>query len=121
MFVLGLVLSFVGLLVLAALRPGATRTYFETVTGPPTEQATMNTAHHVILLPNQSQWVLVPAMGGCDGLSGGGVSATFLCYSKVPTTVSVSPEGLTSGTPVVQADFEEAPSSYYLFLLVPAL
>jgi hypothetical protein len=121
MFVLGLVLSFVGLLVLAAIRPGATRTYFETVSGPPTEQATMNIAHHVLLLPNQSLWVLVPAMGGCDGLSGGGVSATFLCYSKVPTTVSVSPEGLTSGTPVVQADFEKAPSGYFLFLLVPAL
>ena len=51
----------------------------------------MNIAHHVLLLPNQSMWVLVPAMGGCDGLSGGGVSATFLCYSKVPTTVSVTP------------------------------
>ena len=121
MFVLGLVLSFVGLLVLAAIRPGATRTYFETVSGPPTDQSTMNIAHHVLLLPNQSLWVLVPAMGGCDGLSGGGVSATFLCYSKVPTTVSVSPEGLTSGTPVVQADFAKAPSGYFLFLLVPAL
>ena len=121
MFVLGLVLSFVGLLVLAAIRPGATRTYFETVSGPPTDQTTMNIAHHVLLLPNQSLWVLVPAMGGCDGLSGGGVSATFLCYSKVPTTVSVSPEGLTSGTPVVQADFAKAPSGYFLFLLVPAL
>jgi hypothetical protein len=121
MFVLGLVLSFVGLLVLAAIRPGATRTYFETVSGPPTDQTTMNIAHHVLLLPNQSLWLLVPAMGGCDGLSGGGVSATFLCYSKVPTTVSVSPEGLTSGTPVVQADFAKAPSGYFLFLLVPAL
>jgi hypothetical protein len=121
MFVLGLVLSFVGLLVLAAVRPGATRTYFETISGPPTDQTTMNIAHHVLLLPNQSLWVLVPAMGGCDGLSGGGVSATFLCYSKVPTTVSVSPEGLISDTPVVQADFEKAPSSYFLFLLVPAL
>ena len=121
MFVLGLVLSFAGLLVLAAVRSGATRTYFETVSGPPTEQTTMNIAHHVLLLPNQSMWVLVPAMGGCDGLSGGGVSATFLCYSKVPTTVSVSPEGLISGTPVVQADFEKAPSGYFVFLLVPAL
>ncbi|MGH9003107.1 MAG: hypothetical protein ACRDYV_08260 [Acidimicrobiia bacterium] len=121
MFVLGLVLSFVGLLVLAAIRPGATGTYFRTISGTPSDQTTMNIAHHVLLLPNQSMWVLVPAMGGCDGLSGGGVSATFLCYSKVPTTVSVSPEGLTSGTPVVQADFAKAPSGYFLFLLVPAL
>jgi len=121
MFVLALVLSFAGLLVLAAVRPGATRTYFETVSGPPTDQTTMNIAHHVLLLPNQSMWVLVPAMGGCDGLSGGGVSANFLCYSKVPRTVSVSPEGLISDTPVVRADFGKAPSGYFLFLLVPAL
>jgi hypothetical protein len=121
MFVLGLVLSFAGLLVLAAIRPGATTTYFETISGPPNDQTTMNIAHHVLLLPNQSMWVLVPAMGGCDGLSGGGVSATFLCYSKVPTTVSVSPEGLSADTPVVRADFAKAPSGYLLFLLVPAL
>jgi hypothetical protein len=121
MFVIGLVLSFVGLLVLAAIRPGATWTYFQTISGPPNDQTTMNIAHHVLLVPNQSMWVLVPAMGGCDGLSGGAVSATFLCYSKVPTTVSVTPGGLTSDTPVVQADFAKAPSGYLLFLLVPAL
>jgi hypothetical protein len=121
MFVLGLVLSFVGLLVLAAIRPGATGTYFHTISGTPNDQTTMNIAHHVLLLPNQSMWVLVPAMGGCDGLSGGGVSASFLCYSKVPTTVSVTPEGLTSDTPLVQADFAKAPSGYLAFLLVPAL
>ena len=121
MFVLGLVLSFAGLLVLAAIRPGATGTYFGTISGPPSDQTTMNIAHHVLLLPNQSMWVLVPAMGGCDGLSGGGVSASFLCYSKVPTTVSVTPGGLTSDAPVVQADFAKAPSGYLAFLLVPAL
>jgi hypothetical protein len=121
MFVLGLVLSFAGLLVLAATRPGATGTYFGTISGPPTDQTTMNIAHHVLLLPNQSMWVLVPAMGGCDGLSGGGVSATFLCYSKVPTTASVTPGGSISDTPVVRAEFEKAPSGYLLFLLVPAV
>ena len=121
MFVLGLVLSFVGLLVLAAIRPGATGTYFRTISGTPNDQTTMNIAHHVLLLPNQSMWVLVPAMGGCDGLSGGGVSATFLCYSKVPTTVSVTPQRLNSDTPAVQADFAKPPSGYLLFLLVPAL
>src|SRR4029453_14267304 len=59
--------------------------------------------------------------GGWGGLSGGGVSASFLCYSKVPTTVSVTPGGLTSERPVVQADFAKAPSGYLAFLLVPAL
>jgi hypothetical protein len=66
-------------------------------------------------------WLLAPAMGGCDGLSGGGVSATFLCYSKVPTTVSVTPGGLNADTPVVRAEFEKAPSSYLLFLLIPLM
>jgi hypothetical protein len=120
MFVIGLVLSFAGVLVLAAIRPGATMTYFRTISGTPSDQTTMNIAHHVLLLPNQSMWLLVPAMGGCDGLSGGGISATFLCYSKVPTTVSVTP-GLASETPVVRADFAKAPSGYLLFLLVPAV
>jgi hypothetical protein len=120
MFVIGLVLSFAGVLVLAAIRPGATMTYFRTISGTPSDQTTMNIAHHVLLLPNQSMWLLVPAMGGCDGLSGGGVSATFLCYSKVPTTVSVTP-GLASDTPLVRADFAKASSGYLAFLLVPAV
>jgi hypothetical protein len=121
MFVLGLVLSFVGILVLAAARPGGARTYFATVSRPPTAQTAVIVAHHVLLLPNQSMWVLVPAMGGCDGIQGGGVSATFLCYSRFPTAVSLTPEGLISGKPEVGADFGSAPSGYLLFLLVPAL
>jgi hypothetical protein len=121
MFVLGLVLSFVGLVVLAAVRPNGSRTYFEIISGPPAGQPTVVVAHHALLLPNQSMWVLVPAMGGCDGLYGGGVSASFLCYSKFPSAVSVTPQGLSSGKPVVRADFEPASSGYLLFLLVPAL
>jgi hypothetical protein len=120
MLIIGLVLSFAGLLVLAAIRPGATMTYLRTISGAPSDQTTMNIAHHVLLLPNQSMWVLVPAMGGCDGLSGGGVSATFLCYSKVPTAVSVTP-GLAPDTPVVRAEFAKAPSGSLAFLLVPAV
>ncbi|HEX6332105.1 MAG TPA: hypothetical protein VF129_12605 [Actinomycetota bacterium] len=119
MFVLGLVLSFVGLLVLAVVRPSAARTYFEVVSRPPTDQTAVIIANHTLLLPNQSMWVLVPAMGGCDGLSGG-VSASFLCYSKFPESVSVSTEGLVAGTTVVEADVETAPPGYFLFLLVPA-
>ena len=121
MFVLGLVLSFVGILVLAAVRPAGARTYFATISRPATGQTAAIVAHHVLLLPNQSMWVLVPAMGGCDGLSGGGVSATFLCYSKFPTAVRVNPADLSSDAPAVRADFGTVPSGYYLFLLIPAL
>ena len=80
----------------------------------------MNIAHHVLLLPNQSMWVLVPAMGGCDGLSGGGVSATFLLLEGPDDGIG-DPGGPISDTPVVRAEFERAPSSYLLFLLVPAV
>lgn len=119
MFVLGLTLSFAALLVLAMLRPDGARAYFRAVSGPPTGQTAAIVAHHVLLLPNQSMWVLVPAMGGCDGVYGG-VSASFLCYSRFPTSVSVTPQGLISGTDI-RADFGSAPSVYLLFLLVPAL
>jgi hypothetical protein len=120
MFVLGLTLSFAALLVLAMLRPDGARAYFRAVSGPPTGQTAAIIAHHVLLLPNQSMWVLVPAMGGCDGVHGGGVSASFLCYSKFPTSVSMTSQGLISGTDI-RADFGSAPSGYLLFLLVPAL
>ncbi|HEX9123766.1 MAG TPA: hypothetical protein VF984_10510 [Actinomycetota bacterium] len=121
MFILGLVLSFAGLLVLAVVQPHATKSYFQAVSGPPTGQTAVILAHHVLLLPNQSMWVLVPAMGGCDGLSGGGISASFLCYTKFPRTVSVSPQSLISGAPADRTDFGTAPPGYFLFLLVPAL
>jgi hypothetical protein len=121
MFVLGLVLSFVGVVVLAAVRPSAGRAYFAAISGPPADQTAVIVAHHALLLPNQSMWVLVPAMGGCDGLSGGGVSATFLCYSKFPTSVSVSTDGSNGDALTVRTDFATAPTGYFLFLLVPAL
>jgi hypothetical protein len=121
MFALGLVLSFAGLVVLAAVRPSAGRAYFAAISGPPAEQTAVIFAHHVLLLPNQSMWVLVPAMGGCDGLSGGGVHATFLCYSKFPTSVSVSTDGSNGDALTVRTDFETVPTGYFLFLLVPLL
>ncbi|MGH2659630.1 MAG: cell division protein PerM [Actinomycetota bacterium] len=134
MFLLGLVLSFVGLLVLAVIRPDATKAYFDAVTEPPPDGTTVIIANHVLLLPNQSMWVLVPAMGGCDGLYRGGESSTFLCYGKYPTAVSdnfdfTSLEAilLTSVNVVlpfesrVRTEFGTAPSGYFLFLLVPAL
>ncbi|HZD79985.1 MAG TPA: hypothetical protein VE646_08085 [Actinomycetota bacterium] len=120
MFMLGLVLPFVGLLVLAGVHPSATKAYFQTISRPPTDQAVAIIANHALLLPNQSLWVLVPAMGGCDGMTGGGTSASFLCYSKFPGAMT-RPEGLRPRTPVVRTNFGRAPLGYFLFLLVPAL
>lgn len=124
MLLLGLVLSFAGLLVLAAVRPDATRAYFEAVSEPPADETAVIIGHHVLLLPNQSMWVLVPAMGGCDRVFGVGDSLPFLCYWKYPRDVSVgdvSAENVLGGAPPVSTDFGTAPAGYFLFLLVPAL
>jgi len=126
MLTLGIVLSFVGLLVLGVVHPDATKAYFRTVSEPPVDETVLIIGHHVLVLPNQSMWVLVPAMGGCDGVYGSGGSRTFLCYSKYPRQVSVSTSGgpqgsVLSGLPQVRTEFGTAPTGYFLFLLVPAL
>jgi len=126
MFMLGIVLSFVGLLVLAVVHPDATKAYFRVVSEPPEDETALIIGHHVLVLPNQSLWVLVPAMGGCDGVHGTGVSSTFLCYWKYPEQVSVSvgggpPDSVLSGLPQAQTEFGTVPIGYFLFLLVPAI
>jgi Family of unknown function (DUF6350) len=126
MLALGIVLSFVGLLVLAVVHPDATRAYFRTVSEPPIDETVLIIGHHVLVLPNQSMWVLVPAMGGCDGVYGSGEARTFLCYWKYPTQVSLSTSGgspgsVLSGLPQVRTEYGTAPTGYFLFLLVPAI
>lgn len=122
MLALGIVLSFVGLLVLAVVRPDATKAYFRTVSEPPVDETILIIGHHVLLLPNQSMWVLVPAMGACDGAYGSLVSEDFLCYWKYPTQVSVSGGGaILPGLPPVRTEFGTAPTGYFLFLLVPLI
>jgi hypothetical protein len=119
MLALGLVLSFAGLLVLAVGEPDATKAYFDTVTRGSAAETTVLIGHHVLVLPNQSMWVLVPAMGGCDDVWGSGRSSAFLCYWKFPKGVSVSADllgGIHATTP-----FGTAPPAYFLFLFVPLL
>ncbi len=122
MLLAGIALSFVGLLVLAVLEPGATKAYFEAVSQPAADETAILIGHHVLLLPNQSMWVLVPAMGGCDGAYGGAVSTNFLCYWKFPESVSLGSSGSISPdvpVPTPQSRFGTVPPVYFLFLLVP--
>ncbi|HEX9124300.1 MAG TPA: DUF6350 family protein [Actinomycetota bacterium] len=125
MFLLGLALAFVGLLVLAVVQPDATKAYFSAVSEPPADETAVLIAHHVLVLPNQSMWVLVPAMGSCDGAYGSGFSVPFLCYWKFPKSVEaslISPQlGLGGASSPVSARFGWAPFGYFLFLLVPLL
>jgi len=120
MLVLGLALSFAGLLALAVAEPDATRAYFDGVTAGDAAETTVLIAHHVLVLPNQSMWVLVPAMGGCDGARGAGLSSTFLCYWRFPERVSEPGSSIGALRPP-SARFGRAPAGYFLFLLVPLL
>jgi hypothetical protein len=119
MFALALGLSFAALLALAVVKPDATKAYFDAVTRGSDAETTVLIGHHVLLLPNQSMWVLVPAMGGCDGVSGAGGSTPFLCYWRFPRSVSVSAD-LVSGVHAT-TPFGTASPWYFLFLLVPFL
>jgi hypothetical protein len=119
MLALGLGLSFAGLLVLAVAEPDSTKAYFDAVTSGSAAETTVLIGHHVLLLPNQSVWVLVPAMGGCDDVWGMGRSTAFLCYGKFPRSVNVSAD-LLIGVHAT-APFRTAPPGYFLFLLVPLL
>jgi hypothetical protein len=121
MLVLGLILSFAGLLVMAVVMPDATRGYFAAVSEPPTDATAVIIAHHVLVLPNQSMWVLVPAMGGCDGVRGTTVSTSFLCYWHFPRQLSLGPISLPTSAPRVSTQYGTAPPGYFLFLLVPLL
>jgi hypothetical protein len=122
MIALGLVFALVGLLVLAALDPDATAGYFRGAFEDGAGQGTVLVGHHVLVAPNQSMWVLVPAMGGCDRAEIAGSSIDLLCYSHFPRGITFqggSPTSLTPPVPSIQGG--TAPVGYFLFLLVPLL
>ena len=125
MFVTALGLSFLALLVLAGLRPDATRAYIDRTALHGASGVDL-LAHHVLALPNQSMFVLVPAMGGCDRVQGTGEPRAFLCPSKFPRHGAVNLTApLLPGhrrelkSPFADVRFGEPPAAFRLFLLVP--
>src|SRR2546423_10298571 len=114
---------------MAAIKPNLTSTV---VRGETNRNGGYGAAlvNHVFALPTQSMWVLVPAMGGCDGVYAAGGPASFkfdfLCYGRFPRTdrtTQLSPSGLLQvggELPTLPFGFGSAPAVYYLFLLVPA-
>jgi hypothetical protein len=130
MFLYGLVFSFVGLLVMAALHPDLTSRVVRAETSAQGGYGA-GMLNHILVLPNQSMWVLIPAMGGCDGAYGGGGPASvkfdFLCYTHFPNSTGTSSLGgfgtfvsQPSSSPTLPFGFGTAPAAYFLFLLVPA-
>jgi len=110
---LGLTLAFVGLLVLAALKPDSTRAYFDFVFARGRLAGLALLLLHSMLIPNMAAWVLFPSMGACVGGSGGGVSLCALSYTQFP-----SREGLSS---LADPQLGPTPVAYFLFVLAPLI
>lgn len=133
MLLLGMALSYLGLFLAGAVQPDdpiaaatpSTAKYYRAVFREPDVGAVL-LAHHLAVAPNEAMWVLVPAMGSCDGVYGA-TSFAFLCYDKYPLSVSLSSTnalgglGATAQTQPPKASFGTIPVAYFLFLLAPAL
>jgi hypothetical protein len=130
MFVAGLMFAFVSLLIMGGLHPNLTA---DVVRAELNRNGGYGTAfvNHLLLTPNQSILVLVPAMGGCDGVYGGGggasVSFNLLCYGHFPSSQGATPLAPGGGSlfpgggplPQLPFGFGTAPAIYFLFLLLP--
>ena len=123
MLVLALTLSFVALLLLAAMEPESTREYFNAVSEPSGARTALILGHHILLLPNQSMWVLVPAMGGCDEVRTPNVTTRLACFERAPRVAgTLADVGVTKRTLGAGGGGGGRPSFRYLiFLLVPPL
>jgi len=114
MMVYGLIFAFIGLLVMAVVKPDATADYFSEF-----DQGTLDgilvIVATLLLLPNMAAWVLFPAMGSCVGLSGP-LSICFLSYAHFPRDLG---EQVASASDPTALTLPSAPPGYFLFLLVP--
>lgn len=114
MMAYGLIFAFVGLLVMAVVKPEATADYFSAFDRGALD-GTLVIVATLLLLPNMAAWVLFPAMGSCVGLSGA-VSICFLSYAHFPRDLGEQVAGASDPSAL---SLPIAPPGYFLFLLVP--
>jgi hypothetical protein len=116
MFVLSLTLAFVGFLALAAVEVGPTGAYAREMQSEG-RVGVLSVTHHLLLLPNQSLWILAPSMGGSTTLSfgPGGRSEVAIGRGKP------DPEAIEAADRGVPGPTGPLGGGYYLFLLVPAV
>jgi hypothetical protein len=88
-----LALSFLGLLILAALHPDATRSYMHGMFGGGNARGLALLTLNVLSLPNLCVWLLVPAMGSCVGghvtYGGATFSSCLVSYAHVATPAAL--------------------------------
>jgi hypothetical protein len=118
---LGVGLSVVGLLILAAVDRSTAASYLRAAFGPGFGTGAMAVLTFVLFLPNIGAWILVPAMGGCLEVGGGTGSSLpsycFLSYNSfvrdpLPNSYNPSWGYHQLGGP---------PTAFLLFLIVPAI
>ncbi|MGZ4120117.1 MAG: cell division protein PerM [Actinomycetota bacterium] len=90
MLALGLGLSFAGLLVVAIFTPGPTSAFFRAIASNGVSSGIGIALTIALAIPNIAAWILVPAMGGCLQVGGGGTANAapspycFLSYGNSP-------------------------------------
>lgn len=100
MWWVAMALAFVAFLFVAAVEPGRTAAYVHAMRGAGRAGA-FTVAHHALLLPNQSVWVVAASMGGTtevaiDGRGatairlGSGIARAYYLLLSVPTVASLA-------------------------------
>ena len=123
MMAFALALAFLGLLILAALHPDATRSYLNGMFGHGTSRGLALLALNVLALPNLCVWLLVPAMGSCVGghvsYGGASFSSCLVSYAHVATPAAL--RGIETFGPFA-TDPRQLPrpaTGYLAFMAVP--
>jgi hypothetical protein len=82
--------SLAALAIVAALAPDATSAYARAMSRAGPGPAALAIGHHVLAAPNIAMMIFVPAMGGCDGVYGSGVSVDLLCIDRRPAALDLN-------------------------------
>jgi hypothetical protein len=123
MLAFALALSFLGLLVLAAVHPDATRAYLDGMFGSGTLRGLALLALNLLALPNLCVWLLVPAMGSCVGghvtYGGSAYSSCLISYGHVATRAAL--RGIESLGPFATdpRQLPAPPAGYLGFMAIP--
>ena len=132
---LALVLSFAGLLVLAAIDTRSTRAYFDATFGRGPARGVAAVGLTALEVPNMATWVLYPAMGSCVDLAstsrvapGAGsdanrtVATCVLSYGAFPArSLFADPGAIDRLIATGSAAGPAVPAGSFLFLLAPAV
>jgi hypothetical protein len=119
MMVIALAAAFVGLLVLAVVKPHDTSTYLNGIFNAGAGPGILGIVLTALFIPNMSALVLFPSMGACISAKASVFSVCALSWSHFPAApASTAAAGLTQGR---VPDLPSPPGGYYLFILVPVV